>query len=170
MRLKAGKSLSSHYSSPAGHDEMGRKNGEIKFIKKNHNKLTWYITTKSEKPASEHANAFPFTAWRQTPCLRSCLVKVCGYFIQLEIYRKRKLLRWDPKMIPELLQSYKEGEEEAEEEVSLPSTSSQESGNGWTLTSPRKHWFIQHGRREWWAHVVLKNTSILNKGTHRIFL
>lgn len=41
-RLKAGKSLSSHYSSPAGHDEMGRKNGEIKFIFKNYNKLSNY--------------------------------------------------------------------------------------------------------------------------------
>lgn len=52
MRLKARVSLSGHYSSPAGNDEMGRKNGEIKFIKKNHNKLRWFITNKSAKPVS----------------------------------------------------------------------------------------------------------------------
>lgn len=61
-RLKAGKSLSSHYSSSADHDEMGRKNGEIKFILKNYNKLRWFITNKSEKPASENISAFLFTA------------------------------------------------------------------------------------------------------------
>lgn len=63
-RLKAGKSLSSHYSSPAGHDEMGRKNGEIKFILKNYNKLRWFITNESEKPANENWSVFLFTAWR----------------------------------------------------------------------------------------------------------
>lgn len=65
-------------------------------------------------------------------------------------------------MIPELFQSYEESAEEAKEEVSLSSTSRQESGNSWTLTRPRKH-----GQK---GNLILKSTNILKKGTHRIFL
>lgn len=88
MRLKAGISLSGHYSSPASNDKMGRKNGEIMFIFKNHNKIRQFITNKSARPVS----AFPLEHEGRFETCEASWVRVCGHFTQLEIKRKRKLL------------------------------------------------------------------------------